>query len=108
EQVVKLRYRLQNNYDGIVVAENEIRLRRSDLKTNMLFLQGNERIDRAVRQWEQAFSRKEDLIERFKSHNAILKNSMYYFPITIDEAVRLAPSGLRENLQALLRDVLIV
>ncbi len=108
EQVVKLRYRLQNNYDGIVVAENEIRLCRDDLKTNMLFLQGNGRIDRAVRQWEQAFSRKEELIERFKSHNAILKNSMYYFPITIDEAVRLAPSGLRGNLQTLLRDVLTV
>ena len=108
EQVVKLRYRLQNNYDGLVVAENEIRLCQDDLKTNRLFLHEDERIDRAVRQWEQALTRKEELIERFKSHNAILKNSMYYFPVTIDEAVRLAPSELKDNLQTLLRDILTV
>ncbi len=106
EQVVKLRYRLQNNYDGLVVAENEIRLRRNELKNNALFRHGDERIERSVRKWDQALAHKEELIERFKSHNAVLKNSLYYFPRTAEEAIRLAPSGLKENLQTLLLDVL--
>ena len=108
EQVVKLRYRLLNNYDGLVAAENDLKLRRDDLKKNKLFQQEDQRIRQAVRQWEQAMARKEVLIEQFKSHNAILNNSLSYFPRTIEEAVRLAPSGLKEDLQTLLRDVLMV
>ena len=108
EQVIKLRYRLLNNYDGLVAAENDLKLRRDDLKKNKLFQQEDQRIRQAVRQWEQAMARKEVLIEQFKSHNAILNNSLSYFPRTIEEAVRLAPSGLKEDLQTLLRDVLMV
>jgi len=50
-----------------------------------------------------------ELVERFKSDNAVLKNSLRYFPVLIGEASR-AASGktlIQDHLANLLRDILL-
>ena len=111
EQVIKLRSRLQNNYDPLVTASREIRLRLDELKSGeyAIFLHSDERIDGLMRKLEQAIEHKETLLEEFKSHNAVLKNSLYYLPRTVEHTIRLAPDDqvLKASLHDLLRNVLM-
>jgi len=87
EQVVKLRYRLLNNYAGLVVAENDLKLRRDDLKTNRLFQQEDERIGKAVRQWEQAEGVETEQQRDFLERNGCHAHQGYLFarPVPIEE-----------------------
>ncbi|MES1982025.1 MAG: EAL domain-containing protein [Pseudomonadota bacterium] len=111
-QVVKLRSRLQNNYDPLVIASKDVRLRLEELKNgeSAIYLHGDERIDELLRELELAVERKENLIEDFKSHNSVLKNSLFYLPRTVEQTIQLAPADkeLKENLHDLLRSVLMV
>ena len=109
---LKLRYRLQNNYDGLVFALKEIEQIQNELKfgDRAIFHRGNERVDRAIVGLEQVMSRKAELVDRFKSHNAVLKNSLYYFPQITEETISGARTNrkLHENLQSLMHNVLMV
>ena len=102
---LKLRYRLHNNYDGLVFAIQEIQQRQRELKTGetAIFHRGNEKIDRTIEGLEQAMLRKGELLESFKSDNSILKNSLYYFPRIMAETLRMSRSDrtLQKNLQSL-------
>ena len=109
---LKLRYRLQNNYDGLVFAVKEIEQIQNELKfgDHSIFQRGNARVDRAIVELEQVMNRKAELVDRFKSHNAVLKNSLYYFPQITEEAISEARNNkkLHENLQSLMHNVLMV
>lgn len=111
QQVIRLRSRLQNNYDPLVIASREIRLHFDELKSGQyaIYRHGDERADGLMGELEQAIARKETLLEEFKSHNAVLKNSLFYLPRTVEQTIRLAPAdqGLKENLHELLRNVLM-
>ena len=109
---LKFRYRLQNNYDGLVFAVNEIALRQNELRVGdrAIFNKGNKKIDRAMEELGQAMSQKEELVEGFKSHNAVLNNSLYYFPRIVEKTMVLARSdrALQIKLQALMHDLLML
>ena len=109
---LKLRYRLQNNYDGLVSTIKEIKQIQRELKTGeyAIFHRGNEEIDRTMEELEQLTTRKEELVDRFKSHNAVLKNSLYYFPKITEETLTMtrANKALHENLQSLMHNVLML
>ena len=109
---LKFRYRLQSNYDGLVSAVNEIALRQNELRVGdrAIFNTGNEKIDRAMEELGQAMSQKEEWVDGFKSRNAVLNNSLYYFPRIVEETVALARSdrALQTKLQALMHNLLML
>ena len=109
---LKFRYRLQSNYDGLVSAINEISLRQSELRAgeHAIFNKGNEKIDRAMEELDQALSKKTEWLEGFKSHNAVLNNSLHYFPRIVEETMRLARSDrtLQIKLQSLMHNLLML
>ena len=111
EQVIKLRSRLQNNYDPLVTASREMKLRFDELKNGeYAILHSDGRIDGLMRKLDQAIEHKAELLEAFKSHNAVLKNSLSYLPRTVEETIQLAPDDpvLKTGLHDLLRNVLMV
>ncbi len=57
----------------------------------------------------QVFADRARLVERFKSENAVLKNSARYFPVLIAEASQAAANDppIQDRLASLLRDVLL-
>ncbi len=61
-------------------------------------------IDRAESNFEKKFS----LIEKFKSHNGILKNSLYYIPTAVDNLQKQSSlSSYHQNADKLLQEVLL-
>jgi diguanylate cyclase (GGDEF)-like protein/PAS domain S-box-containing protein len=112
EMVVKLRSSRHHNYDEFVNAGNALEHLLQELKGGQyaIYRQGDERVDGLLRKLEQAVAHKEDLLEEFKSDNAVLKNSIYYLPIAADLTIRLDPSGktLKTYLDNLVRDVLLM
>ena len=109
---LQFRYRLQSNYDGLVFAVKEIGLRYQELTEgeDAIYNKGNEKIDRVIQDLGKAISQKEELVEGFKSHNAVLNNSLYYFPRLVEETTRLVPvyRNLHSRLQSLMHDLLML
>ena len=110
--ILKLKYRLQNNYDGLVSASMESKQLQKNLKTGKyaIYHQGNEKIDRAIDALERATAINDGLVDRFKSYNSILKNSLHYFPKITEETLSLAPSNrkLHEHLQSLMHSIFLL
>ena len=109
---LQFRYRLQSNYDGLVFAVKEIGLRYQELTEgeDAIYNKGNEKIDRVIQDLGKAISQKEELVEGFKSHNAVLNNSLYYFPRLVEETTRLVPTdrNLHSRLHSLMHDLLML
>ena len=109
---LKLRFRLKNNYDGLVFAVKEIKLRQRELSTgeHAIFNRGYEKIDSLLLKLGEAMAHKEDLLDSLKSRNAILKNSLYYFPRIVEETIGHAHSdpALQKNLRSLMQDILVM
>ena len=109
---LKTRYRLQNNYDGLVGAINETKQIQRELKTGeyAIFQRGDKKIDRTIEELDQVIHSREEAIERFKSLNSVLKNSLFYFPRITEETIRTTRSNraLQENLQSLMHNVLML
>ena len=109
---LKLRYRLQNNYDGLALAIQDIKQRQHELSDGKYAIlhSGNKKIDLTIDRLSQATARKEKLIEGFKSHNAVLKNSIYYFPRITEETIHRAHAdkALQKNLRSLMRNLLAI
>ncbi|MBV9769874.1 MAG: response regulator [Bryobacterales bacterium] len=111
--LLSARYGLLNSYDSFVEKFAEMRKAQSDLQHIPPFVRGRERaqIEQLVKAESEVVSRKARLVESFKSENAILKNSLRYFPVLIaeasDAASRSKEPQLRERLRNLLRDILL-
>nr|WP_017717105.1 adenylate/guanylate cyclase domain-containing protein [Oscillatoria sp. PCC 10802] len=111
--VFELRYGLTSHYDGFVKSFLQIKELQNDLKRTPSFLndRGRSEILRILDESANLQAEKERLIEKFKSENAVLKNSLYYFPVLITElagqASRKGYGELAALLNDMLRDVLI-
>jgi len=111
--LLKSRYELLGSYDPFVQKLSEMRRVENDLHTPPSFISGREKeeIQQLVNQQSELLSRKRRLLETFKSDNAILKNSLRYFPVVVGELSRKAEqdkdSHVREHLANLLRDILL-
>jgi diguanylate cyclase (GGDEF)-like protein/PAS domain S-box-containing protein len=112
EEVLKLRFRLLNNYDQVTVIASRLRdtsreLRRGaaaeDLRRDPEFI-------RELEALEQRLLVKLDGLERFKSANSMLKNSLSYLPHARNDLLKAAPSALtvHERSDSLLEDLLLV
>jgi signal transduction histidine kinase/CheY-like chemotaxis protein len=111
--VLDSRFELLKSYDPFVEQLTQMRLIQADLRKIPFFVTGRGRteIARLLDQSSAVSQRKTRLLERFKSQNAVLKNSIRYFPVLIAEASHDADNSndpaLSHHLASLLRDVLL-
>lgn len=108
QYILESRYGQLQNYDPIVSSQQEIAYIFDTLKQekSAYFSNGNTKIQQAFMHYQTLFNQKTELIENFKSHNAVLRNSIKYFPIASQQHLaQLEPSSeqafmireLREN-----------
>lgn len=81
--VLKSRYGLQDDYDDLANRSVELNKTFDELKESdiTLYYSRSKELENVVRQYEEALILKTDLVENFKSHNAVLRNSIKYAPI---------------------------
>src|SRR5580658_5230094 len=82
------RYELLSSYDPFVQKLEEMRRAGADLQPVPAFIAGSRRqeIEQLLQRETEALSEKARLVETFKSKNAILKNSLRYFPVLMGES----------------------
>jgi len=113
KDVLKSRYGLLNTYDLLITENDELNNLQLDLKKAPFFLgqDEQERIDQVLNEFGDLQNQKELLIEHFKSRNAILNNSLRYFPVAVSNLKNKVPATHSqpkesELLNYLLRDIL--
>lgn len=87
QDIIKSRYSLLNNYDPLVVGFLNITNLNNDLRNDFVAIsrQGETQLDEVLDKAARLSAQKESLAEEFKSANAILRNSLYYFPVLAKE-----------------------
>lgn len=96
EEVLESRFSLLTNYDVLVETEARLKTTLGSVKQTLSTLGENEPIKAGLSGFEAALTQKDDLIEQFKSKNAVLKNSVSYFPFAVShvlETARKEPTG---------------
>jgi signal transduction histidine kinase/DNA-binding response OmpR family regulator len=107
------RFDLLASYDPFVQKLDEMHAVENDLQRVPPFVHGDQQkqIHQLLKQESKLRSEKVGLVESFKSRNAILKNSLRYFPTLIAEASQTAETAndpqLKAHLSNLLRDILL-
>jgi len=98
EQALRNRYNLDNNYDKLAQSISLLNKSISDIQN--IYIKDSEATDNLLHKKFKNLSNqleiKKDLIENFKSHNSIFKNSQLYAPIVGKELIAIAE---QENLQ---------
>jgi signal transduction histidine kinase/CheY-like chemotaxis protein len=107
------RYEILGSYDPFVQELKEMRQACAGLQFIPSFIGGRKRaqIEQLLERQSEILSEKARLVEAFKSENAVLKNSLRYFPVLIAETSRAAAEAkdtrLQDRLTTLLRDTLL-
>ncbi|MEP6848264.1 MAG: DAHL domain-containing protein, partial [Acidobacteriota bacterium] len=109
--VLESRYGLLTTYDSLTSEADELRFLEHELKDVPLFLAPDERdrIDRSLNDFSELQEQKQQLIEQFKSRNAILNNSLRYFPLAASDILKQVDGQERKQLEPvddLLRETL--
>jgi PAS domain S-box-containing protein len=114
QNILASRYGLLTYYDPLVNDLNDLQYSQKILNKVPSFLNRKEQIEiqQVLQDHITILQKKAQLIEDFKSKNSILRNSLSYFPIAVDKAVRKASVESENNelvaqLNSLLRDVLV-
>jgi len=110
ESILEFRADRFSNYDSITKQNQTIKRNLSWFKNAESELYGTlgKDIDLAIEETEQYFETKMALIERFKSQNGILKNSLYYLPTAIENSQKDLVYGVyHSDLNHLLREILL-
>jgi PAS domain S-box-containing protein len=109
--VLQARDGLLNNYDPIVNDLAQLKQLQTDLRQTPSFVdeESRQELDRLLKTHVNIWLHKEDSILRFQSQNAVLINSLTYFPIAIAEIVAKNTTDpiLKDRLNNLLRDILL-
>lgn len=114
QDLLKARYNLLTHYDPFVSQLAQSRLLQNNLKTLIVSTNLGSKVEvtASLDKYVEILTRKEELLERFKSRNAVLNNSLRYFPILTINLAAEAESRYRDHalanlLRNLLEDVLI-
>lgn len=89
--ILKSRNGINSNYDAVASALHQIRDVLERLRNGVLEV-GSTELEQELRDLDSVFAEKEDLVEQFKSHNALLHNSLRYFPTGTEDFA----AGLRQ------------
>lgn len=108
QNVLQARDGLITYYDPIVNDLAKLKQLQTDLKQipNFVDSEGRKELDRFLQDHINIWQKKEETIWRFQSQNAILLNSLTYFPIAIADIVE-KDTTQATLLNALLRDILL-
>ncbi len=113
QDILRSRFGLLTTYDPIVAEVAEMKKISGQLKKVPSFVdpEGRVEIDRQLQEFDATLKQKESLIDRFSSQNAVINNSLRYFPIAAAELVaekraQVSERSLAIRLEDLLRDVL--
>ncbi|HEY6330920.1 MAG TPA: response regulator [Blastocatellia bacterium] len=113
QDVLKSRYEMLPNYDPFVDENAEARALQSDLRTLALGSgAGRADITGALDSYSEISAHREDLLEKFKSRNAVLKNSLRYLTaltaeLTDQNNPRFVGTEMAARLNEMVRDGLI-
>ncbi len=109
--VLQVRDGLLTYYDPIVNDLAQIKQLQTDLQRTPNFVDADSRkeLDRLLQKQAALWQQKEESIFKFQSQNAVLINSLTYFPIAIAEiaAKSTTAPALKDRLNTLLRDMLL-
>ena len=100
----KVRYGLETNYDKIAQIINELSEEFDYLRYTALFeeIEDNEALNQAIINYDEQSVIKQDLVEGFKTNNAILINSSRYLPVLgeqmYDIAQKMGDSDIKQNI----------
>ncbi|SCA56849.1 putative Signal transduction histidine kinase [Candidatus Terasakiella magnetica] len=87
--VVETRFGMLPNFDSLVTAVNTAAQEGKELKSKLPFEEEQSLVE-AWQAYQETFDGKLEVIEDFKSHSAVLKNSVSYIPIAIREFLEVA------------------
>ncbi len=114
QDVLNSRYRLYNSYDGLNQYLSKIQEKNQQLTIVPKYIEKTGQIElrKALIENTQLIEEKEVLLNRFKSLNAIFKNSLHYLPPAIENVVDNSSSlnsnpKLKVSLDRLLQKILI-
>ena len=111
QYVLQARYGQLKNYDLLVGTQQEIERLLQALRQDKpdFFSQGETKIQQAFTNYRHLFDQKSGQIEQFKSHNAVLRNSLRYFPLAAHASLARAAAGSSRaaQLHDLLDEVLL-
>jgi PAS domain S-box-containing protein len=111
QNVLQARAGTLNSYDPIVNDLARLQQLQTDLKQTPSYIdsEGHKELHRLLQDNIQIWQQKEESVLRFQSQNAILFNSLTYFPIVIADLVKkdTTSPALANRLNALLRDILL-
>jgi PAS domain S-box-containing protein len=111
QNVLQARDGLLNYYDPIVNDLAQIKQLQTDLQHTPSFVdeESRQELDRLLQTHISIWQQKEESILSFQSQNAVLINSLTYFPIAIADVVAKDTTSpiLKERLNILLRDILL-
>ncbi len=109
QDILKSRLALLGSYDPLVATLRELKLLSGSLKAGRVAVygQGQPDLDRRILAYERVLAERESLVERFKSENAVLTNSLRYFPTAVTAlAARAGDSSQARSLTAVLHELL--
>jgi PAS domain S-box-containing protein len=111
QNVLQMRSGMVKSYDPIVNDLAKLKQLQTDLKQIPSFIdsEGRKELNRLLQDHTRIWQQKEESIFKFQSQNAVLINSLTYFPIAIADLVRkdTTSPALADRLNALLRDILL-
>jgi len=111
EAVLQLNFSLSNNYDQATAIIGHMRdtVRKLQEGETAAVLREDIEFNQQLLSLEQRLSVKVEALERFKSTNAVLKNSLIYLPHARDELVRDLPQTMaaHEHVEDLMEEVLL-
>jgi len=113
EAVLQLHYRLANNYDAVVALMQRIEALGIALEEHHKngLLPDTPEVDRALGVIRQQIVHKAEMLNEFKSNNAVMKNSLIYLPSMVASVLQMLPGAdepTLEKFEFLLRDALLV
>ena len=110
EAVLQLHFNLTNNYDQVTAISKNMRDIVRELRSGEATrdLREAPEFRRQLQLLEQRLPVKEDALERFKSNNSVLKNSLAYLPHARDDLKKDLPPGaaFHEDIDSLVEEVL--
>ena len=114
KDVLESRYGLLTAYDLLITEIGEVNRLQVELKNIPGFLDRDKqrKVSKLLNEFGSLQGEKENLLERFKSRNAIINNSLRYFPVATSNLIKNSAAnnaGQQESepLNYLLRDILV-
>ncbi len=94
--ILRSRIGLNNDYDPVTAPLRVVRQLQERLQSALQLTRGHN-AGAVLERFNKAYAEKGELVERFKSQNSILKNSLIYFPIATEDFRRMVHERVKSG-----------